>query len=121
MNALPDSDFNPLDINTLDQALYKGSQPLPILRHALKVSDAALQQQFTSGAAVDTLVQDRARVVDALIRCAYKLYLPESNLAVVAVGGYGRGELHPHSDVDLLILLNTGHQESYRHAIGDFI
>jgi len=121
LNALPDVAFSPLDTTTLDQALHNGSKPLPILRQALKGADTALQQQFNSGTAVDTLVKVRAGVADTLIRRAYKLHLPESSLSLVAVGGYGRGELHPHSDVDLLILLNNGHQESFRHVIGNFI
>ena len=47
----------------------------------------------------------RAALVDAVLRDVWTaLALPE-NCALAAVGGYGRGELYPGSDVDLLILL----------------
>ena len=39
--------------------------------------------------------------------------------AVVAVGGYGRAELHPASDVDLLILVQEGSREA--GGLGDLI
>jgi hypothetical protein len=53
------------------------------------------------------LVRDRARMVDLVLRRAWSLHAGagEREVALVAVGGYGRGELHPCSDIDVMILL----------------
>ncbi len=69
-------------------------------------AQAWLSKAFRAGAPADDLVHGRARFVDALLRRAWTHHLGEhaSSLALVAVGGYGRGELLPHSDVDVLIL-----------------
>jgi [protein-PII] uridylyltransferase len=72
---------------------------------------------------VDSLVTGRATFVDALLRHAWQLLGldKQEHLALVAVGGYGRGQLQPHSDVDLLILsrktLNKAQQESLSRFI----
>lgn len=77
------------------------------LRAILRDAEKTLASHFLAGAAAGVLVAERARLVDAIIRRAWAgtvgQQLPGTVLA--AVGGYGRGELHPHSDVDLLILL----------------
>src|SRR5690606_34497747 len=53
----------------------------------------------------------RAHFMDAMLRAMWRhLISPElaADTALFAVGGYGRGELHPYSDVDILVLTPSG-------------
>jgi [protein-PII] uridylyltransferase len=76
------------------------------LRSSMEKADARLADQFWDGADVVQLVHSRAWVVEQLLLLAWKKLVPfTENTSLVAVGGYGRGELHPNSDIDLLILL----------------
>ena len=71
----------------------------------LQTEQAALRSRYFSDRDVDPLLRDRCRLVDAVLCDLWReLRLPES-LALVAVGGYGRGGLWPSSDIDLLLLL----------------
>jgi [protein-PII] uridylyltransferase len=78
------------------------------LRSSMDEADARLAEQFWDGADVVELVHSRAWVVEQLLLLAWKQLVPfTDNVSIVAVGGYGRGELHPGSDIDLLILLGN--------------
>ncbi|HET7396415.1 MAG TPA: [protein-PII] uridylyltransferase [Gammaproteobacteria bacterium] len=123
LNTTPVSTFPSLDTNPLDRALLAGENPIRILRRALKQGDAALRERFTEGTPVEQLVQERAVLVDALIMRAFQVHLKTSgdDLALIAVGGYGRSELHPHSDIDLLLLIKTDARETQRSAIESFV
>ncbi|MDH3453335.1 MAG: nucleotidyltransferase domain-containing protein, partial [Gammaproteobacteria bacterium] len=76
------------------------------LNEALAQGDAALYRAYKAGTRSDDLIRMRANMVDEMLRGVWgELVGTSEGSALVAVGGYGRGELHPHSDIDLLILL----------------
>jgi [protein-PII] uridylyltransferase len=67
----------------------------------------AREQQFhlfDEGAPVGQLIRDHSNTLDWLLKQLWKHFLPDTNSSLLAVGGYGRQELHPYSDIDLLIL-----------------
>ena len=75
------------------------------LRRRIGQAESALAERFWQGDDIESLVADRARVIDAFLAEVWHAFFHgNSHLALLAVGGYGRGELHPHSDIDLMLL-----------------
>ncbi len=92
-------------LRELDTHLGDTPPPLPPWKQAIAAATGHLAERFRAGDEVVDLVHARAQFVDALLARAWRLHLPaDAEAALVAVGGYGRGELHPASDVDVLIL-----------------
>ena len=56
---------------------------------------------------VTTLISYRSTIFDMLLALIWKASFGSSPLSLIAVGGYGRGKLHPHSDLDILILADS--------------
>ncbi|MBV1909674.1 MAG: [protein-PII] uridylyltransferase [Kangiellaceae bacterium] len=74
------------------------------LRKFESTSKRRLADGFEQGRTVRELVIARARHIDSLLIGLWQYLQIQGAVSLIAVGGYGRGELHPHSDIDLLLL-----------------
>ena len=95
-------------LDALDGQLAADEPRLAVFKSAIKQSRARLASRFEAGAEARALVTDAAHFIDAILLRVWRLHIPADAAAcLVAVGGYGRGELHPGSDIDLLILTRS--------------
>ena len=110
-------------LDTLPDALEQGADRVLAFRTALAAGDASLRSRFADDEPVEGLVRDRARMVDMVLRKAWAQHSGpgETDIALVAVGGYGRGELHPCSDIDVMILLPKRGTEASHEGIERFL
>ena len=86
------------------------SEPESIKSHKLRIQADIADQigRFRAGESIAGLIRDRADFIDGILVAAWYNLVGEyaDTHALVAVGGYGRRELHPYSDIDILFLLS---------------
>ncbi|TRZ57120.1 MAG: bifunctional uridylyltransferase/uridylyl-removing protein, partial [Rhodocyclaceae bacterium] len=92
------------------------------LRRMLQDGQIALRAAYEAKANSGAMLRGRTALVDSVLREIWRHFSLPGSLALVAVGGYGRGFLYPASDVDILLLLPDGidgsHDESIEQTIG---
>ncbi|MFO1324266.1 MAG: [protein-PII] uridylyltransferase [Burkholderiales bacterium] len=74
-------------------------------RQTLKERREALRDAFFAAPDTPLLLREHARLVDLVIRGIWAECAMPDELTAMAVGGYGRAQLFPHSDVDVVVLL----------------
>ena len=85
------------------------------LQHSLK------EGFLNSTIAVEGFVLARANGVDELLKDIWQGFDMSSQVSLIAVGGYGRGELHLYSDIDLLILIPNDSHQIHQEKISQFL
>ncbi|MDD0841895.1 [protein-PII] uridylyltransferase [Pseudomonas sp. Gutcm_11s] len=120
---MPQMDPELFDRGQFQAELALKSSPIAAFKKALKQAREVLDGRFREGRDIRRLVEDRAWFVDQILQEAWKRFAwsEDADIALLAVGGYGRGELHPCSDIDLLILLDSADHEVFRDAIEGFL
>lgn len=110
-------------LTSLQTSLRANKQDVATFRDARSEGDNRLKQRFLDDEPVERLVRDRARLVDTLLRAAWTLHVGEHvrDVALIAVGGYGRGELNLCSDIDIMILLPKSEAAPWQSALERFL
>lgn len=113
-----------MDLPTLQANVtaIQSVQDVAAFKACVKDSYSWLNDAFNT-TQVDDLVTGRATFIDTLVTHAWHLYQLDKvpHLALVAVGGYGRGQLQPYSDIDLLILSKKAIKPIIGERISQFI
>ncbi|MEQ8185688.1 [protein-PII] uridylyltransferase [Marinobacter salarius] len=112
-----------MDLSELESRISNDISPVVAARELLKERYNADAEAFRQGANVRALVHSRSGTLDTVLALIWNRYAfaASADISLVAVGGYGRGELHPHSDIDLLILTRSGIEENWQEDLGAFI
>lgn len=92
---------------SLEQCSNTGEM-VRIFREAIQQQQSLLAERFKAGFPAAELIRTRSDFLDEVLGTAWSHFLGQKarQFALVASGGYGRRELHPHSDIDILVLLN---------------
>lgn len=115
-----------IDVALFDPSRLETGERLPrgAYREALTHAREVLFERFRDGTDIRQLVNMRAGVIDRILAHAWSALGLASfeDIALLAVGGYGRGELHPGSDIDVMILHDCHPlQDHQQELISEFI
>jgi [protein-PII] uridylyltransferase len=107
--------------------LKSGARPTEILnvyKKFLKVEEHRLRLLHHAGGGGREIAQGRAQLMDVVLRHVFKAadeYYRQTHtedvvtVSLVAIGGFGRGELSPHSDIDIMFLHNASSRATSLH------
>lgn len=112
--------LNRADISDILQAQKPIVAPLKAFLAQVQTNEYLCFNKYLN---TQELIAHRAQVIDELLTQLWQyVKLPQTQFALLAVGGYGRKELHPHSDIDLLVLSDDeAHLSSESEAVQSFI
>ena len=110
------------DIKWLSESIKK-KNTITTLKASLAKIDSNFTKRFIKNEAIEHLVHLRSLATDEII-----LHLWDANklnnfsdIALIAVGGYGREELHPKSDIDIMILLKSKISKQFNESVSNFL
>lgn len=102
--------------------IFTENNCLQLFKQLLKQKDTELRQKFNPHKSVSNLLKEKSDFIDEILSCCWRHFLGEyaKQLTLIAVGGYGRRELFPYSDIDIVVLLDSDETSPYQEALANF-
>ena len=91
----------PLSVSAQTEVTIRNWKQLLIERRS------ALQSDYQKHPFPPRLLNHHCKLIDGILQDIFQVLQLPRTLSLLAVGGYGRGQLFPYSDIDLLILLRN--------------
>lgn len=102
--------------------LFADKNSISSFKNLLKQQQEKLRARFNPHQSVTQLLLDKAEFIDTVLSAGWQHFLADhaSQISLIAVGGYGRQELFPYSDIDILILLDVIQNPIHQEALANF-
>lgn len=113
-----------LGLDELQQKLKDPSSRSLSSKDVLQIGRERIHECYLAGSAASTLLWLQTRLTDLIVLHHWRKFIDASashKLTLLAVGGYGREELHPYSDVDISILLDVHLEQSIEEKLAQFV
>ncbi|NOQ14183.1 MAG: [protein-PII] uridylyltransferase, partial [Methyloprofundus sp.] len=92
------------------------------MKQAIKQHNSYLKDTFSPEKPIQDFLLAKSHFIDKLLDIIWNRFIIDNieNFALIAVGGYGRQEMFPHSDIDILVLFHDDTSESDKQQLSDF-
>ena len=102
-------------------SIFEKPDYLTHFKGVLKQKDIELKLKFNPHYSVSNLLKEKSDFIDLILSVCWEYFLGSyaKQLALCAVGGFGRRELFPHSDIDIIILLDSEDTTPYQEKLGN--
>ena len=95
--------------------------PIAQTRAELQAARAALREAYLRRPRPRALLRGHSNLIDRTIKTLWRDVQPAAGATLLATGGYGRAELYPFSDIDVLVLLARDPSPQERTRLESFV
>jgi [protein-PII] uridylyltransferase len=107
---------------SLNVSLFAEPNVLTTFKNLIKSKETELRETFNPKLSVSKLLREKSDFIDDVLNVCWQHFLANQakNVALCAVGGYGRREMFPYSDIDILVILPIDDISEYQESLGAF-